>query len=170
VIYAAVASVLLGVLMTFGDFIWAALQIHNRVAYGLVHGAAMCLAIGAFVGARVKQAFAGAVIGPIIGVLAAAGFYVLAPTLGWGAMFPMWMLLWICFGLMGAVLGSGRGAGGAILQGIIAAVLSGLAFYAISGIWTNPPPGGPNYLRNFLSWSFAFLPGFAALFWAEPRR
>ena len=46
---------------------------------------------------------------------------------------------------------------------------TGLAFYAISGIWTRPSPDGPNYVRNFLSWTFAFLPGFAALF-ARYRR
>ena len=159
---ALVAAVLLGGLMTLGDFVWAALHLHNRVAYGTIHGAAMCLTIGGLVGARVKQPLIGAFIGPIIGVLAAGGFYVLAPV--------MWMLLWICFGLMGALLGGGRTVSGAILQGVIAALLSGAAFYAISGIWTNPSPQGPNYLRNFLSWAFAFLPGFAALFWTEPKQ
>lgn len=167
---ALVAAVLLGGLMTLGDFVWAALHLHNRVAYGMIHGAAMCLTIGGLVGARVKQPLIGAFIGPIIGVLAAGGFYVLAPVMGWGAMFPMWMLLWICFGLMGALFGSGRTVSGGILQGVIAALLSGAAFYAISGIWTNPSPQGPNYLRNFLSWAFAFLPGFAALFWTEPKQ
>jgi hypothetical protein len=77
------------------------------------------------------------------------------------------MLLWICFGLLEAVLGGGKSASAAIFQGVIAAVLSGAAFYAISGIWTNPSPHGPNYLRNFASWTFAFFPGFTALFWTK---
>jgi hypothetical protein len=54
--------------------------------------------------------------------------------------------------------------GNAAVRGVVAAILSGLAFYAISGIWTRPSPEGPNYVRNFLSWTFAFFPGFAALF------
>ncbi|MEO1370088.1 MAG: hypothetical protein AAFX50_23140, partial [Acidobacteriota bacterium] len=44
-----------------------------------------------------------------------------------------------------------------------AAVGSGLAFWAISDIWTKAQPGGPNYLWHFACWSFAFFPGFAAL-------
>ena len=164
---ALVAAVLLGGLSTLGDFVWAALRLHNRVMYGMIHGAVICLTIGGLVGARVKQPIMGALIGPIVGLIAAAGFYALAPALGWSAMFMMWMLLWICFGLMEAILDGGRSASGAVLQGVIAALLSGAAFYAISGIWTNPSPHGPNYLRNFISWAFAFFPGFAALFWSR---
>jgi hypothetical protein len=50
-----------------------------------------------------------------------------------------------------------------VVRGLGAAALSGVAFYGISGIWTNPAPGGPDYLRHFGSWTVAFLPGFAAL-------
>jgi len=42
-------------------------------------------------------------------------------------------------------------------------VTSGLAFYAISGIWTSPPTGGPDYPFHFASRTIAFLPGFLAL-------
>jgi len=52
------------------------------------------------------------------------------------------------------------------VRGLAAAVLSGAAFYLISGIWTNRAPGAPNYLRHFLSWTFAFFPGFLSLFFA----
>ena len=164
---ALVAAVLLGGLSTIGDFLWATMRLHNRVAYGVIHGAVICTTIGSLVGARAKQLFLGALIGPIIGALAAGGFYALAPVMGWSAMFVMWMLLWICFGLLEAALGGDKGTGAAIFQGVIAAVLSGAAFYAISGIWTHPSPHGPNYLRNFASWTFAFFPGFAALFWTK---
>jgi hypothetical protein len=54
-------------------------------------------------------------------------------------------------------------AGPALVRGVSAAILSGLAFYAISGIWLKPPPGGPHYLTNFVSWTIAFFPGFLAL-------
>lgn len=35
----------------------------------------------------------------------------------------------------------------------------------VSGIWTRPSAAGPDYAVHFVSWSFAFLPGFLALFW-----
>jgi hypothetical protein len=80
------------------------------------------------------------------------------------------MLFWICFAVLQKVLTAGT-LGAALGRGLAAAVLSGVAFYMISGIWTEHRPGGPNYLTNFLYWSFAFLPGFVALFAAHtPRR
>ena len=69
----------------------------------------------------------------------------LAPTFRWGAMLPAWMLFWICFALLQHVLVR-ETLPQALGRGVLAAVTSGLAFYAISGIWTNPPKGGPNYL------------------------
>jgi hypothetical protein len=58
--------------------------------------------------------------------------------------------------------------GRATIRGLGAAVLSGLAFYLISGIWTRHDPGGPNYAWNLVAWSFAFFPGFAVLFSSRP--
>ncbi|HXW06671.1 MAG TPA: hypothetical protein VD833_15655 [Vicinamibacterales bacterium] len=163
------AALALGALSTFGDFVWAALELRHRMGYGLAHGAAICLAIGAAVGLRHGRTGAGAAAGPVIGLAAAGGFYLLAPWLRYSAMFPMWMFFWICFALLQARLGPERSLAMAFARGLIAAVLSGLAFYAISGIWTRPAPGGPDYLRHFLSWTIAFLPGFAALFLFSPR-
>ena len=166
---AATAALFLGAVMTAGDFVWAYFNVRHTPLSGVVHGAVMCLCIGAVIGARAGRTGAGLAAGPLIGVLAAAAFYALAPTFRWGAMLPAWMLFWICFALLQHALvretllrASGRG--------LIAAVVSGLAFYAISGIWTNPSPGGPNYLVQFLYWSFAFLPGFLALFTGAPAR
>jgi hypothetical protein len=79
-------------------------------------------------------------------------------------MFPAWMFFWVCFGLLLLPLGGDRRWWPAIGRGLLAAIVSGLAFYAISGIWTRPPREGPNYLYNFGAWTFAFLPGFLALF------
>ncbi len=45
-------------------------------------------------------------------------------------------------------------------------LLSGVAFYLVSGMWTDHS-APPNYLRNFASWTFAFFPGFAALLWRQ---
>jgi hypothetical protein len=162
--FALLSSLALGAASTLGDMLWAGLSLRHRVAYGLLHGAAICLLIGAFVGWRVRRPLAGVAAGPGIGVLAAGAFYALAPWLRYYAMFPAWMLFWICFALLQKVLRRDRGWGAALARGATAAICSGLAFYAISGIWTDPPRGGARYAYNFAAWSFAFLPGFAALF------
>ena len=162
--YAIVAALTLGALMTFGDFLWEILRLRHRVTTGLAHGALMCLCIGAFVGARERRLRAGLAAGPLIGLVAAGGFYILAPWLRYSAMFPMWALFWICFAFLQDRLSTNRRPGEAIARGAAAAVLSGFAFYAISGIWTRPNPGGPDYVRHLWSWTVAFLPGFICLF------
>jgi hypothetical protein len=163
------ASLLLAAVSTLGDFVWAHWSVRHRMVYGLVHGAAICLCIGALVGARARRPAAGALVGPVVGVVAAAAFYALAPALGYAAMFPAWMLFWICFALMQMYLSGERAYGPALARGLAAAVLSGVAFYLVSGMWTRPPRGGPHYAENFLRWAFAFLPGFLSLFLSRPR-
>ena len=157
------SALLLGAVMTAGDFIWAHFEVRHRIWTGVAHGALMCLCIGGVVGMRVGRPAPGLMAGPLIGVLAAAAFYALRATFGWGAMLPAWMLFWICFALLQRFL-CVESLNRALGRGVAAAVLSGLAFYAISGIWTRPGPGGPNYLVHFIYWSFAFLPGFLVLF------
>jgi hypothetical protein len=161
---AVVAALLLGAMSTAGDAVWALGHVRHRVVYGLLHGAALCLGIGAVIGYRARRLPAGLLAGPLIGLLAAGGFYLLAPFLRLSAMFPMWMLFWFCFAALDAQLRGVFEARPAAIRGLIAAVASGAAFYAISGIWTRPEPGGPNYAWHFVAWSFAFLPGFLALF------
>jgi hypothetical protein len=167
--FAVIASVVLGGVMTLGDWAWAALHIQHRVVYGLVHGALMCLCLGVAVGVRVGQPVPAALLGPVIGVIAAGAFYALAPMLRWSAMFPAWMLLWILFALLQQRLAKKETIGTAALRGVAAALLSGAAFYAISGIWTNDSHSNPNLLRHFGAWTVAFLPGFAALFFPSRR-
>ena len=164
-IHALLAAALLGALSTLGDFVWANWQLRHRMVYGLVHGAVICLGIGAVIGARQGRLAAGLAAGPVVGVLAAGTFYLLAPALRYSAMFPAWMLFWLCFGILQARLTGDRRIGPAIARGFAAAVLSGIAFYLVSGMWTSPPRGGPDYPRFLLNWTFAFFPGFAALFW-----
>jgi hypothetical protein len=170
IIPALVASVALGAVMTVGDWTWAVLHLRHTVLYGVVHGAVMCLCLGAAIGIRERRTVAGAAAGPLIGIVAAGAFYVLAPWLRLSAMFPAWMLFWICFAFLQAWMRNEYGVSSVVIRGVIAAVLSGLAFYAISGIWTRHDPSGPNYAWNLAAWSFAFFPGFAVLFWPSPRR
>ncbi len=161
---ALAASIALAAIATLGDFVWEFWNIRHNPVYGVIHGAVFCLAIGAAIGVRTGKVIPGIVAGPLIGVLAAGVFYMLAPAMRMSAMFPAWMLFWICFALLQRQLRE-EPARHAIARGLVAAVLSGLAFYLVSGMWTDRAPGGPNYLRNFGSWTFAFFPGFVSLFW-----
>ena len=165
--YSLIASLCLGAVMTLGDFAWAALHIQHRVVYGLIHGAAMCLCVGLAIGIRARKPLAAAIAGPVIGVIAALAFYALARPLGWSAMFPAWMLLWVLFAMLQQKL-ENKDRGTALMRGIAAALLSGAVFYLISGIWTSDSHQDPNLALHFAAWSVAFLPGFAALFWRRP--
>ncbi len=168
--HAVVAAVLLAAVMTFGDYIWSVFEVRHKVVNGILHGATMCLALGVVIGWRAGRIAAGALAGPVIGVIAALAFYALAATLRYWAMLPAWMLFWILFAFLQQRLMRTESLGTALGRGLAAALLSGAAFYAISGIWTNPPPGPPRYGVHFASWVFAFLPGFVALFAGLRRR
>ncbi|HET9317487.1 MAG TPA: hypothetical protein VFQ51_17980 [Vicinamibacteria bacterium] len=165
ILQAVCAALWAAALSTLGDWIWARFIPAHRPVYGLIHGTALCLGIGLALGVFRDRAPKGALAGAAIGFGAAGGFYVLARFMGYAAMFVLWMALWVAFSLLVA-----RGLGEprepmarGWIRGALAAVGSGLAFYAISGIWTRHKDGGPDYPYNFACWTIAFLPGFMAL-------
>lgn len=162
---AIVGALLIAALNTLGDFIWARFDLPHRAAYGLLHGLVLCLGIGLCLGAPRQRPMRGALAGALIGLGAAGGFYLLAMIMGYAAMFVLWMALWIAFGVLdGRTLGEPRGSvRSALVRGVVAAVGSGAAFYAISGIWERGPTGAGDYAYRFACWTFAFLPGFVAL-------
>ncbi|MGH9463375.1 MAG: hypothetical protein ACRD1X_19400 [Vicinamibacteria bacterium] len=171
---AVLGALLLAGVSTLGDFIWAHFSVEHRPVYGLIHGTLLCSILGSYLGLLRKRPVLGAIGGAVIGFGAAAGFYGLARFAGMAAMFPLWMAFWIGFSLLDArvLIDRARRATGirtALVRGATAAGASGLAFYAISGIWLDRSPGGPNYTVHFVSWAVAFLPGFLALL-AGPAR
>jgi len=143
--------------------VWARFVSSHRAPLGLAHGTLLLLALGLYLGVLRKRPAAGALGGAVVGLLAAASFYALAPLLSYSAMFVSWMALWLGFALLDARLRGGVPHREALVRGGLAAVGSGLAFYAVSGIWSRPAPGGPRYAYNFVCWTLAFLPGFMAL-------
>jgi hypothetical protein len=163
ILLAVAGALVQGALNTVGDFVWARFVSAHRAVFGVLHGALLFLALGLFLGLVRGRPGRGALGGAAVGLGAAASFYVLAPFLGYAALFPSWMALWIGFAFLDArVLGAGTNRS-ALLRGSLAALGSGLAFYAISGIWTRPRPGGPDYAYHLACWTFAFLPGLLAL-------
>lgn len=163
---------------TIGDFIWATWLPEHRMVYGLVHGTLLFLAIGLFLGVVSSHRAAGAAGGAAIGLLAAGTFYVLAPMVGFSAMFVAWIGIWLALAALYARLTRLRidagnrhdvssNLGAVASRGAIAAAASGLAFYAISGIWRPFNPQGVDYLVHFGAWTLAYAPGFAALLLAR---
>ena len=160
---ALISAVVLGAIATAGDWIWAAFLPDQVTAAGLVHGALLCLAMGAMVGRPAGRAGTGAVVGAGIGLGAAGLFYLLAPLMRDAAMFVAWFALWVLLAVLYHWLANATWLRVAIARGIIAGVASGLAFYLISGMWTQWNPDQINYLDHFARWTFAFAPGFAVL-------
>jgi len=164
---ALVGAIVLGVLSTFYDFLWAHFEVRHSVVNGLVHGMTL-LSVAGLVLAWPRRAVAGLAGGAAVGLLAAASFYAFYPLLGYlWAIVAAWMLLWLLFGALEAWLrGAPPVSAPVLLRGVVAAALSGAAFYLVSGMWTDHS-AAPNYLRNLASWTFAFFPGFAALLWRQ---
>ena len=172
-------ALVMAAVSTLGDFSWANWLPHHRPIYGLIHGTLLLLVVGLYLGAVSHKAAIGAAGGALVGLLAAGGFYLLQPLIGYSALFVLWIGLWVALGLLnGRVMhpraernAEGRaGVAGpperitrVLIRSILAAVGSGIAFYAISGIWFPFNPHGWDYAVHFVSWIVAYLPAFAAL-------
>jgi len=163
-------SVAMAAISTLGDFIWATWLPEHRVVYGLIHGTLLFCAIGLFLGTLAARPAAGAAGGAAIGALAAGAFYVLAPAVGYPAMFVVWVGVWMALGLLYARLSGTRispAGASPLLRGAISAIASGLAFYLISGIWRPFDPEGWDYAVHLGAWTLAYFSGLAALLLAR---
>jgi len=157
-------SLAIAALSTVGDFIWATWIPRHIPVYGLTHGTLLFLTIGLVLGVAAHRPAAGAIAGALIGAGGAAGFYLLAPLVGYAAMFLVWIAIWVALGVLGERLRTGTvNLRGGLARGGVAAIASGAAFYAISGIWRPFDPSGWDYATHFGAWTLAYLPGFAAL-------
>jgi len=170
---ALLGAALLGALSTGGDVIWDTWIRSHRLLFGLIHGVVICLAMGLAIGLAADRPGAvkrGVMIAPLIGLIAAGSFYGFYPFMGYlPAMVASWVLLWLlCAWLHQRLQAEHASRTRFLIRGLVAALLSGMAFFAISDIWTDPPTN-PNYGLYFLYWAFAFFPGFLALFFERNR-
>ncbi len=168
------AALILAAISTFADLVWALWIPAHRAVFGLIHGALLFMLLGVVLGVLAARAGNDGHGGTTV-VLTAAGellaglggaavFYVLYGAIGWAAMFAAWMWVWMITAFINRwARGSTEGLGLTLARGVAAAVLSGAAFWAISGIWLGGSTRNPNYALNFVSWFIAFLPGFACL-------
>jgi hypothetical protein len=171
---AITGSLLLALLSTAGDFIWATWITSARAVFGFAHGALLFLAIGGFLGRVAGRPAAGAIAGGCVGALGAGLYYLLSPWLGFSAMVVAWMAVWVGLAAIFGRLQAQRidrgnrhdtrvNIGAVTGRGVVAAIASGLAFYLISGIWRPFNPQGWDYAVHFAAWTVAYFPGFAAL-------
>ena len=162
---ALVASLVMATASTLGDFIWATWITAHRGIYGMTHGVLLFVIAGLVLGVPAHRPLAGAIAGALVGALGAGSFYLLAPLLGYSAMFVSWFGLWFALAMAHARLHLRRPSVREVAsRGGLAAVTSGIAFYAISGIWRPFDPSGWDYAAHFGAWTIAYLPGFVCLF------
>jgi hypothetical protein len=106
--------------------------------------------------------------GLMIGAFVSAVYYVLAPSTETMALVLAWLVFWVSFSMLAAVLQGGTNIVAGLLQGVAAAALSAAFFYTISNVWPAAASSDPNIWREMVKWSVAFLPGLVILFWREP--
>ena len=169
---AVTGAAAIAALATIGDFIWAEMPLRHRVALGLAHGAILFMAIGAYLGYVQRAPLRGAIAGVCVGLLAAASFYLSAPLIGYSAMFIVWACIWLAIAILdGRIVRAAKRPWGEVLtRGTLAMIGSGIGFYLISGIWRPFNPEGWDYLVHLVSWTFAFLPAFLALFVTRAKK
>jgi hypothetical protein len=161
---ALIGALVTAAVSTAGDYLWANVLPHRQPIYWFAHAIVLFLTVGFCLGRPSRKPATGAFGAAAVGCLATAGFYFLQPSLGYAAMFPLFVALWIGLGILaGRVLQRRDSMRAVLVRSMLAAIGSGAAFYAISGIWMPFNPHGWDYAKHFLYWTIAYFPAFAAL-------
>jgi len=159
-----VGAVATAAVSTAGDYLWANVLPHGQPIYWFAHAIVLFLTVGFCLGLPSRKPLTGALGAAAIGCAATLGFYFLRPLMGYSAMFVLFFALWIALGVLTLRFLQRRERASEILvRSALAAIGSGLGFYAISGIWMPFNPHGWDYARHFVYWTLAYVPGFAAL-------
>ncbi len=169
--HAFVGALITAAVSTIGDYLWANVLPHHLPVYWFAHAIVLFSTVGACLGWPMRRPLTGAIGAALVGCVATLGFYFLQPLMGYSAMFLLFVALWVALGILtGRMLQHGGSMPIIVARSALAAVGSGLGFYAISGIWFPFNPHGWDYAVHFVSWTVAYLPGFAALLIGPPSR
>lgn len=166
-------AVFVALIATLGDYIWFEFGVRHTAVNGVIHGAVLLLAVGLVIGQQRGELIRGMVGGVLAGVAGALAFYAASSSLGYlGALIAAWVFMWIVLAAVSAwVRGDLLNLWGWMGPGLIAAAGSGVAFYLVSGIWTDPMRGDArNYLWHLAAWTIAWAPGITALTWNRARK
>jgi hypothetical protein len=168
--HALVGAVATAAVSTLGDYLWKNVLPHGQPVYWFAHAIVLFATIGLCLGWPSRKPMTGAIGAVLVGCAATLGFYFLRRLLGYSAILVLFTALWVALGLLtGRVLQRRARMGEILTRSVLAAVGSGLGFYAISGIWIPFDPQGWDYAVHFVSWIVAYLPAFAALLAGRPR-
>jgi hypothetical protein len=161
---------------TIGDFVWFEYGVSHTTLHGVLHGAALLLAVGLAIGhaghvaGRPGALWKGALGGILAGIAGALAFYAVIRPLGYlGALIAAWAFTWLVMSMVAAwTRGASPLSSSWLVRGLLAALLSGITFYLVSGIWTeHAPEGGRNYVWHLIAWTIAWAPGMGALTLAD---
>jgi hypothetical protein len=168
-----IALGILGVALvaTLADYTWYTMGVRHNIVSGVIHGAVLLTAVGAVLGLDAGRVLKGLPIGTVSGIGGALIYYVLIAVFGgrtYGAAIPAsWVAMWLLVAILDGrwLRAPSRRAWGEIaVRGVLAAVVSGLAFYLVlTTLWGPPPATGRNYLVQFAAWAIAWAPGLLAL-------
>ena len=161
---AVVGSLLMAALSTAADYVWF-LGIPSHQWYsGVIHGGALFLALGGFLGFRKAKLMTGAIGGITSGILAAASFYVLAPLGGYNVMVVSWFVLWIGLATLQTSLEGEMSVARGVGRGIITAIVAGLGFAVVLfELYRGWPPASFPGVKHFVAWMIAYFPGLYVL-------
>jgi hypothetical protein len=156
---------------TLGDYIWYTLQVRHNIVTGIIHGAVLLTAVGVVLGLDAGRLVRGLPIGALSGVGGALIYYLLVALVDrrtYGTAIPAaWFGMWLIVALLDGrwLRAPDRRPWGEIAaRGVVAAVVSGIAFYLVlNTLWGRPPEGGRNYFLQFAAWLVAWAPGLLAL-------
>lgn len=161
---AVIGALVVAAVSTLGDYLWANVIPHRQIVYWFAHAIVLFATVGMCLGWPTRKPFLGAAGAIGVGCAATIGFYLLRPLIGYSAIVVLFGALWIALGAFTlAVLQRRRGVGEILTRSALAAVGSGVGFWAISGIWMPFNPHGWDYAMHFVKWTVAYLPAFAAL-------
>lgn len=164
-----IGALLMAAITTAGDYAWFEFGIRHNPVAGILHGVVLMGSLGAILGFQARRPGMGVIGGVVAGAAGAVMFYALWRVLGWGAMFVSWSAVWVGLAAFDHYVLRQRHGSSWIARGLAAAILGGMAFYLISGIWTEHRED-PNYAWHFVSWFIAWWPGLAALTFGARRR
>ena len=176
-------TIVLGILgvalvATLTDYTRYTLHVRHSVIAGVVDGAVMLTAVGALLGLDAGRFWKGLPIGALAGVAGALVYYLLV-ALGdrrvYGSAIPAaWVTLWLILAVLdGRWLRTPtrRPWSSIAIRGVLAAALSGFAFFLVMNtLWGRPPATGKNYFVQFAAWVIAWAPGLLALTLASHDR
>ena len=161
---AIVGSLLLAVLSTVADYVWFRNIPQHQVSSGMIHGAVLFAALGAYLGWRKGKFGAGLAGGLSSGVIAALSFYALAPIGGYNMMLVSWLPLWIMLAALQTYLDGRLDVAKALGRGIITSVAAAVGFAVVLfQLYRGWPPETFSVFRHFVAWSMAYLPGLYVL-------